>query len=97
MNIQRSVFWYPFRPWLRWPVRLLAIAGIISAAVKLVAVRDWCDCFRFIFPIGLLAMSFDKPELKPKTPAYFVGAVLAWIAVALTFAFIIFWTWIWKK
>jgi len=84
MNTEHSVFWYPFRPWLCWPIRLLGFAAAIMVVVKLVMFRHWDDCFRFVGPLWLLAVSFDTPELKPKTAAYFVGAAFAWVAIAFT-------------
>jgi hypothetical protein len=84
MKTEHSVFWYPFRPSLRWPIRLLGIIGAIMVVVKLVMSWHWDDCFRFVGPLWLLTVSFDTPELKPKTAAYFVGALLAWLAIAFT-------------
>ena len=69
---------------MRWPIRLLGIAGAIAVVVKLVMFRHWDDCFRFLCPLWLLAVSSDVPELRPKTAAYYVGAVFAWVAIAFT-------------
>ena len=67
-NLESGCYWYPFRPWLRWPLLLLAIAGTVFVVVKLVAHPHWSDLVEFIGPAWLLLATLDAPQPRPKTP-----------------------------
>ena len=83
-DIVAGCFWYPYRPWLRWPMRLLGAVGIVAVLTKMVVQHRWTEFTGLFGPVWLFLVSFDTPEPKPKTRTYFVGAALAWLAVAFT-------------
>ena len=90
-DIVAGCFWYPYRPWLRWPIRLLGAVGIVAVLTKLAIYHRWAEVTGLFAPAWLFLVSFDNPEPKPKTPTYFIGAVLAWLAVAFTLLVIALW------
>jgi hypothetical protein len=93
MNTQTEIvagcYWYPYRPWLRWPLRLLGALGIIMVVTKVALYHRWTDVTALLGPLWLLVVSFDTPERKPKTPRYVIGASLAWLAVVFTLLVIV--------
>lgn len=90
-TIESGCFWYPFRPWLRWPIRLLGAVGIVVVLTKLLIYHRWSEATGLFAPIWLFLASFVNPEPKLKTPTYFVGAVLAWLAVGFTLLLVGLW------
>jgi hypothetical protein len=90
-TIESACFWYPFRPWLRWPIRLFAIVAMLLAVTKLVIHRQWSDAAGLVWPSWLLVVALETPQPKPKTTGYYVGATLAWVAVLLTLLFLGLW------
>jgi hypothetical protein len=90
-EIVAGCFWYPYRPWQRWPIRLLGAVGIVAVLTKLAIYHRWSEATGLFAPLWLFLVSFDHPEPKLKTPTYFVGATLAWLAVAFTFLVIGLW------
>ena len=90
-DIVAGCFWYPYRPGLRWPIRLLGAVGIVAVLTKLAIYHRWSEVTGLFAPVLLFLVSFDKPEPKLKTPTYFVGAALAWLAVASTLLVIGLW------
>ena len=81
-----SWYWYPYRPWLRWPIRLLGVVGIVAVVAKFVMYHRWIDLAGFLGPLWFLATSYDSLELQPKTVRYFIVATLAWLTVVFMFA-----------
>ena len=84
-------FWYPYRPWLRWPIRLLGAVGIVAVVTQLAIHHRWPEIPGLFAPLSLFLISFEKPEPRLKTATYVVGAALAWLAVAFTVVAIGLW------
>ncbi|MBP8261148.1 MAG: hypothetical protein KA118_15955 [Verrucomicrobia bacterium] len=90
-DIAAGCCWHPYRPWLRWPIRLLGAVGIVAVLARLAAHHCWAEVAGLFGPVWLFLVSFDMPELKAKTGTYFIGAALAWLAVVFTLLVIGFW------
>ena len=90
-DIVAGCFWYPYRPWLRWPIRVLGAVGIAAVVMKLATHHRWSDVTGLLGPLCLFLVSFDDPELRPKTRTYLVSAGLAWLAVVFTLLVIGLW------
>ncbi len=90
-DIVAGCFWYPYRPWLRWPLRVLGAAGIAAVVAKLVTHHRWSDVPGLFGPLWLFLVIFDEPEPRLKTRTYLVAAGLAWLAVVFTLLVIGLW------
>ena len=84
-------FWYPFRPWLRWPIRLLGAIGIIAVVAKLAIHNGWAELPGVFAPLSLFLISFVSPEPRPKARMYLVASALVRLAVAFTLMVIGLW------
>jgi hypothetical protein len=90
-DIVMGCYWYPYRPWLRWPIRLLGAVGIVAVLTKIAVHHRWSEVTGLFGPVWLFLVSFDTPEPKPKTRTYLIGAALAWLAVVFTVLVIGLW------
>ena len=90
-EIVAGCYWYPYRPSLRWPIRLLGAVGIVAILAQMATHHRWSEVMGLFGPLWLFLVSFDTPEPKPKTRTYFIGATLAWLAVVFTVLVIGLW------
>ena len=90
-DIVAGCFWYPYRPWLRWPIRVLGAVGIAAVVTKLVTHHQLSDVTGLLGPLWLFLVTFDEPEPRPKARGYLVAAGLAWLAGVFTLLVIGLW------
>ena len=94
VDITAGCHWHPYRPWLRWPIRLLGAVGIVAVLAKMAVHHHWSEVPGLFGPVWLFLISFDTPEPKAMTGTYFIGAALAWLAVLFTLLVIGMWVFV---
>jgi len=83
MNRIGKEYWYPMRPVLRWPARLIGFSLLIFVATE--ALREGeLDIARFCIPFLFVLLGFVSPERrKDALPTRFVILIAAIVAVAV--------------
>jgi hypothetical protein len=74
-------YWYPFRPSLRWPVRILGLAGVLASLGHWSLGSHW-HWQGLLMPLWFLIISFETPYRRRKTASYHV-IIAALIAIPL--------------
>lgn len=59
-------YWYPFQPWLRWPLRLAGMCLILRMATEGFSTQKW-PWQALLFASAYLIWSFQTPRQRPKT------------------------------
>jgi hypothetical protein len=62
-------YWYPFRPSLRWPVRIVGLAGVLASLGQLAFGSHW-HWQGLLMPLWFLLISFETPHRRHKTATY---------------------------
>ncbi len=89
---RKDSFWYPYRPWLRVPIRLLGIL-LLCVGIWRFWTQQRFSVGALWLPLLFLVTSFEHPRLVPKTLFYRVAIVIIWLllaAVCGAFAYIYF-------
>ena len=84
VDIVTGCYWHPYRPWLRWPIRVLGVVGIVAVLAKLAAHHRWSEVPGLFGPVWLFLSSLETPEPKAKTQTTIIGATVVWLAALFT-------------